>query len=319
MNERTESQRARMVTVGPDEAGRRLDNFLLTRLGGVPRSRVYRMIRGGEVRVNKGRARASRRLAAGDEVRIPPVRSNAPGLPPVASRARRAEEWIIHEDRELLALNKPAGIAAHGGSGISAGLIELLRAARPAAPYLELVHRLDRDTSGVMLVARRRSALRRLHEALREGGVEKHYLALLHGIVPAGGIDCDLPLLTTARRGGERHVRTDPAGKPARTVFEPLESLPGGTLCAVRLYTGRTHQVRAHAAALGHPLAGDTRYGPGDDALAAAAGIRRLFLHAARLAFEHPGGGGRLEVEAPLDARLAAGLERLRDMQRSAG
>ncbi len=306
--------RVRRVTVDPDEAGRRLDNFLLGRLKGVPRSRVYRLIRSGEVRVNARRARADQRLAAGDEVRIPPFRAS----PREALSGRREmpavawlEERVLYEDEDLLVLDKPAGLAVHGGSGVSLGAIELLRAARPGAVRLELAHRLDRDTSGCLLVAKRRSALRNLHEQFRAGSVEKHYLALVVGAWPASLRRVDAPLLTTSRRGGERHVGVDAEGKQSVTRFAVVRKLPGATLLDVRIDTGRTHQIRVHAAHAGHPVAGDDRYGPDGAGLAARCGLQRLFLHASRLAFTSPRSGDRISVEAPLPSELEAVLDRL--------
>ncbi len=304
----------RRVTVDADEAGRRLDNFLLGRLKGVPRSRVYRLIRSGEVRVNAGRARADQRLAAGDEVRIPPVRVSAREA--LVRRGQRpALDWleahVLYEDEDLLVLDKPAGLAVHGGSGVSLGAIELLRAARPQAAVLELAHRLDRETSGCLLVAKRRSALRKLHEQFRAGDVEKHYIALVLGAWPARVRRVSAPLLTTSRRGGERHVGVDAQGKESVTWFAIARRLPGATLLDVRIDTGRTHQIRVHAAHAGHPVAGDRRYGPADQELAARCDLRRLFLHAGSLEFASPRSGERIRVEAPLPADLQAVLERL--------
>jgi 23S rRNA pseudouridine955/2504/2580 synthase len=307
-------QGSRTITVDLDDADRRLDNFLLTRLKGVPRSRVYRMIRGGEVRVNKGRAKPDRRLVVGDEVRIPPVHKEVK----TANRGARPtnvgwlEERIIYEDRDLLVLNKPAGIAVHGGSGISFGVIELLRAARGDREGLELVHRLDRDTSGCLLVAKRRPALRKLHECFREGEVHKRYTALLLGSWPGGNRTVTEPLLTSQRRGGERHVRVDPRGKSAFTRFIPEEQFRLAQLTTVEPQTGRTHQIRVHAAHIEHAVAGDPRYGPDCDPVAAKFGLARLFLHAESLVFDSPKGDRVIRAECPLDDELLAVLERLR-------
>lgn len=303
-----------LVTVGPEEADRRLDNFLLARLKGVPRTRIYRIIRSGEVRVNSRRAGPDHRLESGDKVRIPPVRT-APGT---AGRTVRPEgaAWIearvLHEDADCLVLDKPPGLAVHGGSGVSLGAIELLRAARPDAAALGLVHRLDRDTSGCLLVAKRTSSLRRLQAQFREGSVEKTYTALLVGRLNGAERLVDAPLLTTERRGGERHVRVDDSGKPATTRFIVEERLPGATLARVVLLTGRTHQIRVHAAHIGLPLAGDERYGSAPDPVASRCGLGRLFLHAASLAFESPRDGRVLRVVSPLPEDLAAALRRLR-------
>ena len=308
---------ARTITVDSDEADRRLDNFLLTRLKGVPRSRVYRMIRGGEVRVNKGRAKPDRRLQAGDVVRIPPVHIDrkAPGGRPRAANLAWIEERIVYEDRDLLVLNKPAGIAVHGGSGITSGVIELLRTARGDQDNLGLVHRLDRATSGCLLIAKRRPALRKLHECFREGEVHKHYKALLLGSWRGGNRDIAEPLLTTKRRGGERHVRVDPQGKPASTRLIPEEQFHTAQLTKVELGTGRTHQIRVHAAHIGHPVAGDSRYGPDPDPVAVKLNLTRLFLHADSLVFESPKGDRVIRAECPLDDELIAVLDRLRSAQ----
>jgi len=302
------------VTAGDDEAGRRLDNFLLAQLKGVPRTHVYRLIRSGQVRVNSRRVQASYRLISGDEVRVPPVRKpdaiNAP--PPSRLRANWIEALVLHEDENLLVLNKPSGLAVHGGSGISLGAIELLRATRGPKCSLELVHRLDRDTSGCLLIAKRPAALRALHSQFREGGIDKRYLALLIGAWPGGARTVDAPLLTTERRGGERHVRVDPDGKESVTHFVPLERFPNAVLSEVHLATGRTHQIRVHAASIGHPVAGDERYGPAEDPIVAGQGLRRLFLHARSLGFRSPGSSDAITIEAPLGDDLTAPLDRLR-------
>lgn len=302
---------ARLVTVDADSAGRRLDNFLLAELRGLPRARIYRMIRKGEVRINKGRCKPTSRLAAGDVVRIPPVhglQTDAPAHVP----ERRKVNWIcariLHEDERLLVLDKPAGLAVHGGSGVSLGAIELLRAARPDCPYLELVHRLDRATSGVLLVAKKRSALRDLHQQLRDGSIGKFYVALLCGEWQGDEREVNLPLLVEHRQGGERHVRTGADGKPACTRFLPQRRFANAVLCNVELLTGRTHQIRVHAAAIGHPVAGDERYG---DTETTPPGLQRLFLHAARLELLHPGSGERVTYTAPLPEALTAVLARL--------
>jgi len=315
MNKPIQHAASRTVTVDIDDADRRLDNFLLTRLKGVPRSRIYRMIRGGEVRVNKGRAKPDRRLVVGDEVRIPPVHKK---LRPAGSGSGNKnsgwiEERIIYEDRDLLVLNKPAGIAVHGGSGIKFGVIELLRAARRDSDGIELVHRLDRDTSGCLLVAKRRPALRKLHECFREGEVHKRYVALLLGSWAGGNQNVSEPVITTQRRGGERHVRVDPRGKSAFTRFIPEEQFRLAQLTTVELGTGRTHQIRVHAAHIEHAVAGDTRYGPARDPIVAKFGLDRLFLHAASLVFDSPKGDRVIRAECPLDDELLAVLDRLRE------
>ena len=274
----------RLVRVDTDSASRRIDNFLLSELKGLPRTRIYRMIRKGEVRVNKGRVKAGYKLAEGDEVRIPPVSLEPAPAREGASGSAWILEHVLHEDDHLLVLNKPSGLAVHGGSGISHGVIEALRAARPDCHYLELVHRLDRATSGCLLVAKKRSALRKLHAAFRDGSAEKVYQALLVGDWEGGEREVSLPLVVEHRQNGERHVRPGAGGKEALTRFIPAEIFTGFALLTVELMTGRTHQIRVHAAAIDHPVAGDERYGNG----VSPPGLKRLFLHAATLAVPHP-------------------------------
>jgi 23S rRNA pseudouridine955/2504/2580 synthase len=303
----------RIVTVEADEADRRLDNFLIARLRGVPRTHIYQIIRSGQVRVNSRRAGPRQRLEAGDKVRIPPVRtgpgSAGRGVRPES--ARWLEERILYEDADVLVLDKPAGLAVHGGSGVSLGAIELMRAARPAAHSLGLVHRLDRDTSGCLLLAKRQSSLRRLQAQFRAGTVEKIYLALLLGKLQSNERLVNAPLLTTERRGGERHVRVDDAGKAARTLFTVEARLPGATLVRVTLLTGRTHQIRVHAAHMRLPLAGDERYGSVPDPITMNYGLKRLFLHAASVAFDSPRDERVIRAESPLPEDLAQVLRRL--------
>jgi 23S rRNA pseudouridine955/2504/2580 synthase len=310
---------ARRVRAGTSYEGQRLDNFLLRELGGVPRSRVYRLLRRGEVRVNGKRKDASYRLAAEDEVRLPPVREAPPeGAPRQVPAGLRdtVRAAIVHEDERLLVLDKPAGLAVHGGSGLAFGAIEALRALRPEES-LELVHRLDRDTSGCLLVARTRAALRLAHAAMREGVVDKHYLALLAGRWRLGRKTVDAPVLTGARAGGERVVRVHHAGKTAVSTFDVVEHYANvATLMDVSIHTGRTHQIRVHAAFAGHPVAGDEKYGDREvNARLRQHGLRRMFLHAASIAFRWPDTGAEFRAEAPLPADLAAVLERLRDPQ----
>jgi 23S rRNA pseudouridine955/2504/2580 synthase len=309
----------RHVEAGAGDVGQRIDNFLTRHLRDVPRSRLYRLLRKGEVRVNGRRVRADYRLEVGDRVRLPPVRQDAgreavPGQPSAALR-RLAVASIIHEDPDLLVLDKPAGVAVHGGSGVSFGLIEALRAARPELDELELVHRLDRDTSGCLLVAKRRRALRELHAKLRERDVEKRYLALLCGRWRLGSKTIELPLATNRRQGGERVVKVDPAGRSALSRFVPLEHYRNvATLVEVQIGTGRTHQIRVHAAYAGHPVAGDEKYGDREcNRALAGAGLRRMFLHASSLTFAWEAApGGRFEIEAPLGADLQGVLEALK-------
>jgi 23S rRNA pseudouridine955/2504/2580 synthase len=299
----------RLVTVDGDSANRRLDNFLLTELKGLPRARIYSMIRKGEVRVNKGRAKPATRLAEGDLVRIPPVTESPSEVPHVAPhRANWILQQIVYEDDHLLMIDKPTGLAVHGGSGISLGVIELLRAARPDARFMELVHRLDRETSGCLLVAKKRSALRNMHEQFRNGTVDKRYLALLLGDWQGNARDVDLPLLVEHRQSGERHVRTGSDGKPALTRFRPEQRFADCVLMNVQLLTGRTHQIRVHAAAIDHPVAGDAKYGEG---LPGPAGIDRLFLHALQLEIKHPATDETLVLDVSLDTQLRTALEKL--------
>ncbi len=313
----------RYLDVAEGEAGLRLDKFLTQRLPGLPRTRLFRIIRKGEVRVNGGRVGPEARLAASDRVRVPPLRLEAPGPTEPAARGpsaavlERVRRAIIHEDARLLVLDKPAGLAVHGGSGIDFGIIEALRALRPGEP-LELVHRLDRDTSGCLLVARTAAALRTAHALLREGRSEKRYLALLCGRWDLGHKRIDAPLRTDTRVGGERTVRVGPGGKPSVSAFRLVQNYgrrgragPKASLLEVTLHTGRTHQIRVHAAYAGHPVAGDPKYG---DAACNAAlrqlGLKRMFLHAHSMSFEWPD-GGTFSASAPLPEELSALLGRL--------
>ena len=307
---------ARTVEVPGDRAGQRLDNFLLGQLKGAPCSLVYKLVRSGQVRVNGGRAKADRKLEGGDAVRIPPLRLDDPaerGTPAQGLLDAMAAS-IVFEDARLLAINKPSGVASHGGSGISFGAIETLRALRPRES-LELVHRLDRDTSGLLLVARKRSALSELQALMREdrGGITKRYLALLAGRMPDGVMSVEAPLHVGLRQGGERHVRVDPAGKPSLSHFRLLERRGGQSWCEVRIDTGRTHQIRVHAQHIGHPVAGDDKYDDPDanKRLRDGIGLRRLALHAASLEFALDGGAAPYVLNAPLAADLAAVLDRL--------
>jgi 23S rRNA pseudouridine955/2504/2580 synthase len=302
------------VTIDPDGAGQRLDNFLLREFKGVPRSVVYRVLRKGEVRVNGKRIGPDYRLVAGDAVRLPPVRTAAPGAPPRIPDAliRDVRAAILHEDDQLIVLDKPAGLAVHGGSGLSFGVIEALRADRPGEE-LELVHRLDRDTSGCLMIARRRPALRVLHALMREGQVEKRYLALLKGRWQLGRKTIDVPLKTNQRQGGERVVHVHAAGKDAASTFRPVEHFGQvATLCEIDIHTGRTHQIRVHAAYAGHPVAGDDKYGDREfNALMRDAGLRRMFLHSQGIAFRWPESAKKFSIEAPLPPELTAALEAL--------
>ena len=313
---------ARTVRVPDDRAGQRLDNFLLGQLKGAPRSLVYKLVRSGQVRVNGGRAKADRRLEGGDEIRIPPVRLEAAAErgTPARGLLEAMEAAILFEDARLLVVDKPSGVASHGGSGISFGAIETLRALRPNQS-LELVHRLDRDTSGVLVVAKKRSALSELQALMREdagpgsraGNLRKRYLTLLTGRMPDGVMSVDAPLHVGLRQGGERHVQVDSAGKPSLSHFRMLERRGGQSYCEVRIETGRTHQIRAHARHIGHAVAGDDKYGDpeANKRLREQAGLKRLFLHAASLEFALDAGKTPYVLSAPLPAELLAVLDKL--------
>ena len=307
---------ARIVRVPEDREGQRLDNFLLGQLKGAPRSLVYKLVRSGQVRVNGGRAKAERKLEAGDEVRIPPVRLADEGerAPPPKGLLAALDAAIVFEDTRLLALNKPSGLASHGGSGISHGAIESLRALRPNQS-LELVHRLDRDTSGLLIVAKKRSALTELQALMREeGGIAKRYLALLVGRMPDGTMSVDAPLHIGLRQGGERHVQVNAAGKPSLSHIRVLERRGGHSYSEVRIETGRTHQIRVHSAHIGHPVAGDDKYGDGEvnRRLREQVGLKRLFLHASTLEFALDGGRAPYLLNAPLAPELVEVLDRLK-------
>ncbi|TFV90325.1 RluA family pseudouridine synthase [Oxalobacteraceae bacterium OM1] len=294
--------RAQLVTISEEEADQRIDNFLLRVCKGVPKSHIYRVLRSGEVRVNKGRIDQTYRLRIGDVVRIPPVRvaekttGNVPG----------AEFSILLEDNHLLVIDKPAGVAVHGGSGVSYGVIEQLRAARPDAKFLELVHRLDRETSGILLLAKKRSALTNLHEQIREGSLDKRYLALVHGQWRNGRQHVKLPLLKYTTPDGERRVRVQADGQPSHTVFNLVRRFGDFALLEAELKTGRTHQIRVHLASSGFPILGDDKYG--DFALNRAlqkpdgtrAALKRMFLHAWQITFLHPESGAPVTLRTKL-------------------
>ncbi|TDJ32251.1 MAG: RluA family pseudouridine synthase [Gammaproteobacteria bacterium] len=296
------------VQIGAAESGQRIDNFLLTRLKGVPRSRIYRLLRKGEVRVNGKRTKPVYRLEAGDRVRIPPVRTARRRdlrVPEGVQDEIRAA--IIHEDPEVLVVDKPAGMAVHAGSETPWGVIEALRCARPDEPFLELAHRLDRGTSGCLVLARSRPALLALQAALSDAQATKRYLALVKGPWPDGVRSVDAPLRRNVLRGGERVVQVDPAGKTAITRFKVLELMKGSALMEATLVTGRTHQIRVHAASVGSPVAGDSRYGnPRFNAWARGLGLKRMFLHAQSVSL--PLENRELNVDAPLPADLRAVL-----------
>ena len=310
----------RSVTVSDDREGQRLDNFLLGQLKGAPRSLIYKLVRSGQVRINGKRAKPDSRLDGGDIVRIPPVTLGPPADRGEAAPAllERLAASIVFEDERLLALNKPSGVASHGGSGISFGAIEALRQLRPQQS-LELVHRLDRDTSGLLIVAKKRAALVELQALMREdsetrsSGIRKKYLALLVGRLAGENFTVDAPLEVGLRQGGERHVRVGQGGKESVSHFHLIERRGGHSYVDVRIDTGRTHQIRVHAAHLGHPVAGDDKYGEKEinKRLKEQAGLKRLFLHAASLEFSLDGGKVPYLLNAPLAPELGEALDRL--------
>lgn len=300
-----------MVRVDAEHAGQRVDNFLAAHFRKVPKARLYRSVRTGEVRVNKGRVRPDHRLREGDLVRLPPLSAPAPSsaATPGEALAQRLVDSVLFEDDYLLVLDKPSGLAVHGGSGRSLGLIEAMRALRPHADSLELVHRLDRETSGCLILAKRRRALLALHEALREGQVDKRYRTLLRGRWRGGGRRVDRSLRRVSGRGGERMVRLDATGQDASTAFTPLSVGDLASFMEARPHTGRTHQIRVHACALDMPVAGDPRYGDRSfNAQMREQGLQRLFLHASSVRFTHPVSGQMLQVRSPLPPALAAVL-----------
>ena len=303
--------KVRQVNVTEEEAGQRIDNFLTRYLKGVPKSHIYRIIRRGEVRVNSGRKRAQYKVCAGDTVRIPPVRVSADSTVRV-SPGLSLEDHILYENSRCLVINKPSGIAVHGGSGLSYGVIEAMRAGRPQAPYLELAHRLDRGTSGCLVLAKRRSFLRAFQEQLRQGDVVKHYLALVSGAWDGGKQTVKAPLRKNLLRGGERMVTVDESGKEAISVFKPVTTFREATLVEVELKTGRTHQIRVHGAHIGHPLAGDEKYGdPVFNQTLKRLGLRRMLLHAHYIEFTDAANGEKITVSAPLDDELKAVIDQL--------
>lgn len=305
--QKTVASQVQLVEINEDQCDQRLDNFLIARLKGVPKSRIYRIVRKGEVRVNKGRVDVNYRLVTGDVVRIPPVR--------VAERTEESyvpqglqallQEGILFEDEGFLIVNKPAGYAVHGGSGVSSGIIEGLRLIRPEAHFLELVHRLDKDTSGCLIIAKKRSVLKLLHELFRDNHIHKTYVALLAGQWARKKLVVNAPLLKNISKGGERMVVISQAGKEAETLFRRLKLFSDATLVEAAPKTGRTHQIRVHAASLGHPIVGDERYGRDEiNRRFKDKGYKRMFLHAERLKFQHPVTGVSLNILAPLPQPL---------------
>lgn len=312
MNE--DKPKVQFVEIDDDFAGQRIDNFLLARLKNVPKSMIYRIVRKGEVRVNKKRIKPEYKIQEGDIVRVPPVKlpeSTAPELPNVKlAKVSELENCIIYEDDHLLILNKPSGTAVHGGSGLKFGAIEALRALRPDARFLELVHRIDRDTSGILLIAKKRSALRRLQEQFRNKTVQKYYFALVMGEWKSTCKVVNAPLL---KNEVNSIVRVNPNGKPSETRFKVLEKFEQATLIQASPITGRTHQIRVHAQYTGHPIGWDDRYGDRRfDAYSGQFGLDRLFLHAANIKFTHPSTEELMDISAPMENRLERVLKGLR-------
>jgi 23S rRNA pseudouridine955/2504/2580 synthase len=300
--------------VGEEGAAQRIDNYLVRLLKGVPKSHIYRILRSGEVRVNSARVGPEHRLTVGDRLRLPPVRRAVRATKTLATTpapARLAAQ-VLHEDESLLAIDKPAGMAVHGGSGVSVGVIEQLRRERPQARFLELVHRLDRETSGVLLIAKKRSALTALHAQLREGQAHKLYLALVKGRWQDSKRNVKLPLHKYVLGSGERRVRVEPEGQAAHTIFRRKGIHGGFSLLEAELKTGRTHQIRVHLAHLGFPIAGDDKYGDFElNKALARQGLKRMFLHACKITVLHPVSGEPTTIEAPLAPDLAAFLRTL--------
>jgi len=295
------------VEITEDNSDQRLDNFLITRLKGVPKSHIYRIVRKGEVRVNKSRVDVKYRLVTGDIVRIPPIRVAERSEESYVPQGLQAalQQGILFEDEGFLIVNKPAGFAVHGGSGVSSGIIEGLRLIRPEAHFLELVHRLDKDTSGCLLIAKKRSALRKLQELFRNSQIQKTYQALLSGQWIRKKLLVTAPLLKNISKGGERVVVISQSGKAAETLFTRLKLFRNATLVEASPKTGRTHQIRVHAASLGHPIVGDERYGVDDvNKVFKNKGYKRMFLHANTLKFQHPVTGILMNISAPLPSQL---------------
>lgn len=307
-------QSVQFVSIEPDLEGQRIDNFLRTLLKGVPKSLIYRILRKGEVRVNKKRVKPEYKLQANDEVRVPPIRVAEPNAAPSTKLDKVAtlESHILYEDEVIIVVNKPTGMAVHGGSGLSFGVIEALRALRPQQRFLELVHRLDRDTSGCLLIAKKRSALKNLHEQLRNKTVDKRYHALVAGEWPANRFKVKAPLKKNILKSGERLVSVSNDGKESETRYRILQQFDGATLVEASPITGRTHQIRVHCLHAGHPIACDDKYGDQQfEKEIRKKGLDRLFLHAYTLAFIHPKSEQRVTFTAPLDKTLTTTLERL--------
>lgn len=309
-----QSQKVQFIEITAHQAGQRIDNFLLSLEKGVPKSRIYRALRKGEVRVNKGRIKQTYKLQAGDVVRVPPLRVAENTTPTQVNDALKQEllDAIIFEDDAMLVLNKPAGLAVHAGSQIQLGIIEALRIIKQELPFLELVHRLDRDTSGCLLLAKSRDSLLHLQQQMLTDGIDKRYLTLLKGTMGSKEQLVEQPLQKNTLSSGERMVRVDPEGKKSKTLFIQQQKSAIAQLTEVKLFTGRTHQIRVHAAWTGHPVAGDDKYGDRDfNKTMKTFGLKRLFLHAWRLTITHPLTGETLPLEAPLPSALNEVLHRL--------
>ena len=311
------------VEIKDDHCGQRLDNFLVSYLKGVPKSLIYKIIRKGEVRVNKGRSKPTSKLKVGDVVRIPPIRtsehSNKEGVPkgPSKTLLEQLPYWSVFDDEGLLVMNKPSGIAVHGGSGISFGLIELLRYSDSGHNYLELIHRLDRDTSGLIMLARKRSALLHVQREIQQKNVDKVYHALVKGRWPAGCSQINVPLLKNELKSGERVVKAHKDGKSSLTQFKVLRRFKDATLIEARPVTGRTHQIRVHSQFAGHPIIGDEKYCDDEtNQFFKNLGVRRLFLHAAELRLKLPNSQKLACIKAPLEGSLVEALEHLQDINR---
>lgn len=307
IDQNTAGSTVRWLEITEENHGQRLDNFLLSLLKGVPKSRIYRIVRKGEVRVNKGRCAAKLRLQQGDIVRIPPIRTAQQPVETFVPEDLKntLENNVLFEDEVLIVLNKPSGYAVHGGSGIQSGIIECLRQIRPDANFLELVHRLDRDTSGCLMIAKKRSALKNLHALFRDDSVQKAYMAILVGKWARKKLWVREPLQKNVRKGGERMVVVSPSGKASETLFRRMKIFNDSTLVEVMPKTGRTHQIRVHAAWLGHAIVGDDRYGQENiNRKFKQKGYGRLCLHAQKLEFQHPVSGQMLSIQAPLPATM---------------
>ena len=315
MNSKIIKHSVKFVEIDSQNAGQRIDNFLLTQLKGVPKGHIYKIIRKGEVRVNKGRIKQTYKLRYGDTVRIPPVSlAKKKSLPaPGRSLLSLINDSIIFEDNCLLAINKPSGVAVHGGSGVSYGIIEAIRALKPEEKFLELIHRLDKDTSGCLLIAKKRTALIAVQDLLRHRQTDKRYLALLCGVPDFKKQKVTAPLLREELKSGERFVRVDTTGKESTSFFSILEPYKDSALAEVKIITGRTHQIRVHAQYLGHNVAGDSKYSNyACNQRQKSRGLKRLFLHSAQISFKHPESGQTMTIKAPLSADLESFLNTLK-------